>query len=148
MRNRSFAPSFVSSAPDLRKLSLLLERISVVGVGAGVGVGDRHVPRRTETSASKLLAVAKSCLPSLLKSTIATEHGSTPTLTPTSLEPVKPPAPFPKRIRTVSMPKLTMARSCLPSLLKSLVATEKGEKLVEPAVTSAALVKRPVPSPI
>jgi hypothetical protein len=61
------------------------------------------------------LATAKSCLPSLLKSPIATETGPEPT--PTLVAPLKPPAPSPKRIVTEFEPWLATAISCLPSLL-------------------------------
>ena len=70
-----------------------------VAVAVGEGVGTLHCPRRIETVFEKTLVTAKSCLPSPLKSPIATEAGPEPTLT--LLELLKPPKPSPRRIETV-----------------------------------------------
>src|SRR5207247_9141107 len=70
-----------------------------VAVGVGVGTG-MHSPRRIETVFDVSLATAKSCLPSPLKSPIATERGPMPTLT--LVEPLKLPIPSPDRISAVS----------------------------------------------
>src|SRR6266446_319389 len=91
-------------------------------------------PRRIEIVFEFALATAKSCLPSPLKSPIATELGE---LTLTSVEPLNPPKPSPRRIETVP-DSLATAKSCLPSPLKSPIATELGPV---PKCTSAAFVK-------
>src|SRR6266513_610774 len=71
-----------------------------IGVGVGVGVGaEIHCPRRIETVFEPLLATAKSCLPSPLKSPIVIATGTEPTVT--LVEPLKPPRPSPRRIETV-----------------------------------------------
>ena len=66
------------------------------------------------------LAVARSCLPSPLKSPTATERGLLPA--PKLVGALKLPAPSPNKIDTL-FPAPT-ARSCLPSPLKSPTATE------------------------
>ena len=55
-------------------------------------------PKRIETVVEPLFAMAISCLPSPLKSPIATDDGFVPTLM--SVVPLKPPLPSPKRIET------------------------------------------------
>src|SRR5204863_2473052 len=120
-----------------------------VGVGEGVPVGTGiHCPRRIETAfeTKPALATAKSCLPSPSKSPIATERGPEPTLT--SVEPLKPPKPSPRRIETVVAepltPSMAKATSCLPSRLKSPIATEPGLEL---ALTLVEPLNPPKPSP-
>src|SRR5262249_61190744 len=70
-------------------------------------------------------AVAKSGLPSRLKSPTATERGPDPTLTgePAGL---KPPIPSPNKIVTLLERAFAVARSGVPSRLKSPTATELG----------------------
>src|SRR5947209_2417389 len=82
-------------------------------------------------------------MPSLLKSPIATE-GEPALTTSTSVEPLKFPAPSPKRIKTVCKLALAIAKSCLPSLLKSPTLTEVEP---EPMLTSVEPLKFPAPSP-
>src|ERR1043165_7623927 len=102
-------------------------------------------PNRIETLLEKLLATAKSCLPSLLKSPIAMDAGRAPTLTSGAL--LKLPAPSPNRIQTLFENEtlfevaLAMAKSCLPSLLKSPTTTEAPG----PTLISGALLKLPAP---
>src|SRR3954471_13707957 len=84
--------------------------VAAVMVGGG-----SHFPRRIETLLSLPLATARSCLPSLLKSPIATESGTLPTAT--FVVAVKLPAPSPMRIETVLSPESATDKSCLPSLL-------------------------------
>ena len=83
-------------------------------------------------------------MPSPLKSPIATEIGPEPTGISGTAGEVNPPAPSPRRIETLFDELLATAKSCLPSLLKSPIATEKGRV---PTTTAAAAVKPPAPSP-
>src|SRR5207248_1584808 len=93
-------------------------------------------PNRIKTVCKLALAIAKSCLPSLLKSPTLTEIEPEPMLT--SVEPLKFPAPSPNRIETVFEALLATAQSCLPSLLKSPTATDRGPP---PTIESGLLVK-------
>ena len=56
-------------------------------------------PKRMETALELKLAAAISCIPSPLKSPVATYNGSVPTRI--SVVPPKPPCPSPKRMETV-----------------------------------------------
>ena len=58
----------------------------------------RDPPKRVETEFEPALAVAISCQPSPLKSPTATDCGSVPVTT--SVVPLKPPCPSPKRMET------------------------------------------------
>jgi hypothetical protein len=99
-------------------------------------------PKRMEKLAPETLAVAKSCIPSPLKSPMAIDLGSSPT--DTSETEVNPPNPSPKRMETSSSLLMTVAKSCIPSALKSPMAIDRGSS---PTDTSVAEVKPPVPSP-
>src|ERR1043165_2749221 len=92
-----------------------------------------------ETLFEVALAMAKSCLPSLLKSPTTTEAPG-PTLISGAL--LKLPAPSPNRIETFV--ELLTAKSWLPSLLKSPIAMDRGEL---PTLTSVVPLKLPAPSP-
>ena len=81
-------------------------------------------PNNTDTLFEPLLATARSCLPSPLKSPTATKKGPLPTLKLVAAP--KPPAPLPSKSETLASPVLATARSCLPSPLKSPTATERG----------------------
>src|SRR2546427_12897714 len=91
--------------------------------------------------AELMLATARSCLPSPLKSPTATEKGLVPA--PKLAAALKLPAPSPKKIDTLAELKLATARSCLPSPLKSPTATEKG---LVPAPKLVAAVRLTAPS--
>src|SRR5438093_1548440 len=95
----------------------------LVGVSLGVGVSGTQVLIRMDTLLEKLLAAARSCLPSWLKSPTATEGGPLPT--PKLVRVPKEPAPSPSRIDTLSVPSFAVVRSCLLSPLKSPTATER-----------------------
>src|SRR5438552_1304091 len=91
--------------------------------GLSVIVG-QHYRRRTDTLFEVRLAVARSCLPSPLKSPTATEKGPKPA--PKLVAALKLPAPSPNKIDTLFGVKLATARSCLPSPLKSPTAIDSG----------------------
>src|ERR1700730_18266531 len=95
-----------------------------------------------DTLSEPALPVARSCLPSPLKSPTATEKGTLPT--PKFVAALKFPAPSPNRIETLFEPRLTTARSWLPSPLKSLTTTKKGTL---PTAKFPAALKLPAPSP-
>ena len=82
-----------------------------------------------------VFAAAISCLPSPLKSPTATDLGLDPTAT--SVVPLKPPIPSPKRIETEFEARFAAAISCQPSPLKSPTATEYG---FVPTATSSGVV--------
>ena len=91
-----------------------------------------------------LLATAKSCLPSALKSPTLIPCGALPTLTSGTAGAVKPPSPFPKRTDTVSASKFVEIMSTIPSRLKSPKAIlEKVEP--EPAVGTEFVCTSPKP---
>ena len=74
-----------------------------VGVGVGVGVGVAAQSRnKIDTLFESVLAMARSCLPSPLKSPTATEMGLVPT--PKLVAAPKLPAPFPNKIDTLAEP--------------------------------------------
>src|SRR6266508_77724 len=83
-------------------------------------------PSRIDTLLSRPLAVAKSSLPSPLKSPTATAFGLLPTLICAGVGDVKWPLPSPRRIETVPPPKLATTTSSLLSPLKSPTATDLG----------------------
>ena len=96
-----------------------------------------------ETVLETLFAVARSAAPSPLKSPIATDCGRDPTAT--SVAPLKPPCPSPKRMETE--PEVLLFAepiSCQPSPLKSPTATENG---FDPTATLVVPLKPPCPSP-
>src|SRR5438552_9363263 len=71
-------------------------------------------------------------------------NGLLPVLT--VVEPVKPPAPSPKRMETEALLLLAMAKSCLPSLLKSPTAGPYGEPtLMLGALEKTGVVAQAVP---
>src|SRR3954469_17966612 len=76
-------------------------------------------PRNTLTLPPMKLSATKSGLPSLLKSPTATDLGVWCTITGEPGAGVKPPAPSPRRIVTLSEEPLTTAKSGLVSRLKS-----------------------------
>ena len=81
------------------------------------------LPSSTLTVSSPALTVARSRLPSLLKSATASERGSTPVAKVRAVW--KVPSPLPSS--TLTVPSwLAVARSSLPSLLKSPVTTAWG----------------------
>src|SRR5437667_262180 len=86
----------------------------------------RLVFRRTDTLLEVWLAVARSGLPSRLKSPTATEYGSVPAVKLVAAP--KLPVPLPSSTDTLLAlkPTLDVARSGLPSRLKSPTATEIG----------------------
>ena len=100
------------------------EPCCLVKTVAGLTVGAAlHPPNRMEALVEPLLATTKSCVPSLLKSPMATEIGWVPALI--SFEPLKP--------QSISQPNgdivqiyVGYSRSCLPSLLKSPRAIDRG----------------------
>ena len=71
----------------------------VVGVGVGVAAQSRN---KIDTLFESVLAMARSCLPSPLKSPTATEMGLVPT--PKLVAAPKLPAPFPNKIDTLAEP--------------------------------------------
>src|SRR5438132_792765 len=79
--------------------------------------------------------MARSCLPSPLKSPTATSNELVPVTK--LVGPLKLPAPLPNKIDTLLEPLLATARSCLPSPLKSPTASKPvelpGVKIVGPA---------------
>src|SRR3954464_3524835 len=79
-------------------------------------------PRNTLRLPPMKLSATKSGLPSLLKSPTATDLGVWCTITGEPGAGVKPPAPSPRRIVTLSEELLTTAKSGLVSRLKSPVA--------------------------
>src|SRR5882724_9768743 len=83
---------------------------SVTGEGVIVG-RSLQVFRRIETFWNPLLAVAKSCLPLLLKSPITRDRGALPTLTSGINGVLKEPSPFPSRIDTWLELRLAVAKS-------------------------------------
>src|SRR5262245_8644098 len=91
-------------------------------------------------------ARARSGSPSRLKSLTATRTGPLPTPTGEPAGGVKPPIPSPNRIVTVLEFWFAVARSGLPSRLKSLTATEKGPAPT-PTGEPAGWVKPPLPPP-
>jgi len=80
------------------------------------------VPSRIETLLEVKFAVARSLLPSLLKSPTAIELGPAPTGKLVGAP--KLPVPVPSRIETLLEAPFAVARSLLPSLLKSPIVTE------------------------
>ena len=86
--------------------------------------------------------MARSCLPSPLKSPTATEKGLVPA--PKLVAAPKLPVPSPNKIDTLFEFSLATARSCLPSPLKSPTATEPG---IVPTPKLVAALKLPVPLP-
>src|SRR5438876_885302 len=106
--------------------------------------GGWQVLRRTDTLLEEV-AVARSCLPSRLKSPTATELAYEPA--PKLVAAPKLPFPAPSSTDTKdSWAELLFAtaRSCLPSPLKSPTATELG---CEPSTKLVAAPKLPVPVP-
>src|SRR6185436_21143077 len=101
-----------------------------------------------ETVDADELAVAKSCLPSLLKSPTAIVCGRLPTDTSGLAGDVNPPLPLPSRIETVLESLFAVPRSCLPSPFQSATTTARG-LLPRPRLISAGTgdIKPPVPSP-
>src|SRR5262245_62409109 len=97
-----------------------------------------------DTLLEPALAVARSRLPSLLKSPTATEKGLVPA--PKLVAVPKPPVPLPNRMDTLLELglELAVARSRLPSLLKSPTATDQG---AVPTPKLVAVPKPPVPLP-
>src|SRR2546430_2209428 len=100
-------------------------------------------PSRTEMLPASELATAMSALPSLLKSPTAIERGLVPTLK--GCEVPKPPAPSPSATDTVAKKGLlfVIAKSTLPSPLKSATATKPGSVVN----TFGAAVNFPPPEP-
>ena len=88
--------------------------------------------------------MARSGLPSRLKSPVVIESGLKPVFA--AIAEVKPPAPLPVRTETLSEPWLAVARSVLPSPLKSPVLIERGCVPVLAAFTTE--VNPPAPSPV
>src|SRR5438105_4775751 len=88
----------------------------------GEGQETLHRFSSTDTLLELKLAVARSCLPSALKSPTATDTGPLPTGKLMAAPNV--PVPVPSRIDTLEELALATARSCLPSALKSPTATE------------------------
>src|SRR6185295_9092951 len=83
----------------------------------------------TDTLSEKLLAMARSGMPSPFRSPIATETGKSPVVKSVLAEyegVVAPGAVVFSSTDTLLEPKLTMARSDLPSPFRSPIATEKG----------------------
>src|SRR5579859_4956391 len=99
---------------------------------------------KMETVLSELLVTAKSSLPSLLKSPMATDKGTLPVAGDEG-EAVNVPSPLPNRIVTVLLAKFGTAKSNFPSPLKSPTATEFGALPV--AGDEAVGVKVPSPFP-
>ena len=103
-------------------------------------------PSRIDTFEETELAVAKSCLPSLLKSAIAIERGLPSTSTDGIAGGVNPPLPSPNRIETLTEAESAVAKSASPSLLKSAIEIEKGP-LSTCTSGTAGDVNPPLPSP-
>src|SRR5205085_2109509 len=103
-------------------------------------------PNRIVTVLSLMFAVERSGLPSRLKSPTATEMGKLPTATGELEGCENPPLPFPSRIVTVLALKFAVARSGVPSRLKSPTATDLG-LLPVPTGEPQACEKPPAPSP-
>ena len=80
------------------------------------------VPRRMETEVEPWFATAKSKLPSLLKSAVATADGLVAVVK--SVLAPKMPVPVPSKIETDVEPELATAKSGKPSLLKSPDVTD------------------------
>ena len=102
-------------------------------------------PSSTETL-PPALAVARSCLPSPSKSPVATERGPVPTLKGLPLAAANEPAPSPSSTETLFELLLAVARSRLPSPLKSPVATEREPPPALKGLPLAA-ANEPVPVP-
>jgi hypothetical protein len=96
------------------KFTLVGERLTA-GTGAAVC-------KRTETVLAAPLAVARSSLPSPLKSPLVRKKGTAPVAK--SVLVWKVPSPLPSSIETVLEPRSAAARSNLPSPLKSPRTTE------------------------
>src|SRR5262249_43677742 len=103
-------------------------------------------PNKIVTVLEKKFAVARSGLPSRLKSPTTTELGPDPTSTGEPWGCVKPPIPSPNKIVTVEAAEFAVARSGLPSRLKSPTTTERGP---DPTSTGEpwGCVKMPSPLP-
>src|SRR5581483_285532 len=99
-------------------------------------------PSRTVTlPAAPLLkfAIARSMLPSPLKSPEVIDSGSVPTPNGLPIAGVKPPLPLPSRTVTLFADLSAMAKSGLPSLLKSATAIATGDDPVENGLPAAEL---------
>ncbi len=91
------------------------------------------------------LAVAKSGLPSPLKSPVATDTGSVPTRGLEVFGQQNPPAPSPRRTAALSERLLATSTSFFAFPLMSAATTDSG--LLMPSRTEKATLKLPVPSP-
>jgi len=85
------------------------------------------LPSKTDAILSTLLMTIKSSRPSALKSPDETAAGPVPTATGEPVAGVKVPSPTPRRIVTVLSALLAIAKSCLPSLLKSPTVAAPGK---------------------
>ena len=106
---------------DLEVANLLIR----AGAKVNVAQTGTQLPSRMDTLEEPSLAVARSCLPSPLKSPTATETGEVPTVKLVAV--IKDPLPVPSRMDTLLEPRLAVARSLMPSPLKSPTAAETGE---------------------
>src|SRR5439155_22830255 len=84
------------------------------------------LPSRTETLLEFILATARSCVPSPLRSPTVTERGPLQQPLPSEkfVSARKVPSPLPSSTETLAESKLATARSCTPSPLKSPTVTE------------------------
>src|SRR6266571_5259622 len=92
------------------------------------------------------LTVARSCFPSSLKSPMTKDLGEVPTAYGEPGAGLRTPAPLPRRIVTLVLSALAVARSCLPSPLKSPATADIGD-LPTATVEPGDRLKLPPPSP-
>ena len=104
------------------------------------------LPSSSVTLLLAVLAIARSRMPSRLKSPTAIPDGLLPTAKGLPLAAAKLPEPVPSNTVTVEAPKLAIARSSLPSPLKSPVSMARGPFPTARGLPAAAL-NFPAPMP-
>ena len=102
-------------------------------------------PSRTVTFWDVRFTTARSSLPSPLKSPVAIPKGRVPTAYGLPGDAVNPPAPSPSSTVTVASPELEIARSSLPSPLKSPITMPRG---VVPITNGLPVTSVNAPAPL
>ncbi len=135
-------PSPLKSPTETAR-GLLPTAIGDPGAGANLPLPS---PSRVVTLPSPTFATARSAMPSLLKSPVATGVGRLPTATGNPGAGANPPLPSPSNILTLLLLVFVTARSAMPSPLKSPTARPPGP-LPTATGDAGAGANPPLPSP-